>query len=256
MSSLIDPNDLGSRLVSVGLRGLAESVDDFLAHATKERLSAVQMIEELVRVEYIDRARRSLQRRQARAKIGVFKPMADFDWNWPSHIDRPMVERALQLHFVGEGVNLIVVGAHGLGKTMLLKNIAHLAVLEGHTVLCVTAARMLGELASIDSPSKLESRIKHYARMRVLCLDELGYLSYDSRAADLLFEIVTRRYEARRPIVLSTNLAFKDWTTIFPHATCTIALVDRLTHRADIIKLEGESWRRKEARARQQRTLA
>ena len=84
-------------------------------------------------------------------------------------------------------------------------------------------------------------------------MDELGYLSYDSRAADLLFEIVTRRYDAHKAIALTTNLAFKDWTTVFPHATFTLALVDRLTHRADIIKIAGDSWRRKEAQERQER---
>lgn len=157
----------------------------------------------------------------------------------------------MNLHFVDEGANLIIVGAHGLGKTMLLKNVAHSAVLKGHTVLFVTAAKMLGELSAIDSPSKLRHRLNYYARMRLLCVDELGYLSYDSRAADLLFDIVTRRYQRGRSIGLTTNLAFKDWTTVFPHATCTVALVDRLTHRADIIKVEGQSWRRKEAQERQ-----
>jgi DNA replication protein DnaC len=245
--------DLVGELNSLGIRGIAAVLDDFLAAAIKQRFSPVQLFEEFVRIEKRDRARRSLERRQARSRIGTFKPMADFDWNWPKTIDRPLVERSLRLDFVDEGANLIVVGAHGLGKTMLMKNVAHQAVLAGHTVLFVTAAKMLGELAAIDSPSKLEQRIRHYAGIRLLCVDELGYLSYDNRAADLLFEIVSRRYNAHKPIALTTNLAFKDWTTVFPHATCTIALVDRITHRADIIKIEGQSWRRKEAQERQAR---
>lgn len=256
MSSPTPSADLGQRLTAIGIRGIADTIDDFLARVTKQRLSPVQIVEEMLRIESLDRARRSLERRQARSKISSFKPMADFDWNWPKHIDRPLIERSLRLEFIDEGANLILVGAHGLGKTMLLKNIAHSAVLKGYTVLCVTAAKMLGELAAIDSPSKLETRLKHYAGMRLLCLDELGYLSYDNRAADLLFEIVNRRYEARKPIAVTTNLAFKDWTTVFPHATCTVALVDRLTHRADILKIEGHSWRRKEAQERQKRLSA
>ncbi len=180
--------------------------------------------------------------------------MADFDWMWPKDLDRPGVEAALGLRFVEEGANLVLVGAHGLGKTMLLKNVAHQAILAGHTVRFVTASKMLGELGAIDSPTKLESRLKYYVRPRLLCIDEVGYLSYDMRAADLLFEVVTRRYEAARSIALTTNLAFRDWTTVFPNATCTVALVDRLTHRADVVKLEGESWRKKEAMQRQQRS--
>ena len=117
----------------------------------------------------------------------------------------------------------------------------------------MTAARLINDLGAYDSPRALEQRLKHYAQMSLLCIDEVGYLSYDSRAADLLFEVVSRRHAAKKPIVLSTNLAFKDWGTVFPHATCTVALIDRLTHRADIIRIEGESWRKKEAKERQAR---
>lgn len=246
-------SDLKTTLVDVGLRGLEASLDDFVARASKGRWSPIQQLEELVRIETLDRARRSLERRQARSRIGAFKPMEDFDWNWPSKIDRPAVDRVLALTFIDEGANVIIVGAHGLGKTMLLKNIGHQAILRGATVLAVTAAKLLNDLSAQDSPRGLERRIKHYATVAVLCVDELGYLSYDNRAADLLFEVVSRRYAARKPIVLSTNLAFKDWDTVFPHATCTVALIDRLTHRADIIRIEGDSWRRKEAKERLER---
>jgi DNA replication protein DnaC len=245
--------DLGQSLTELGLRALGAGLDDFLQRAKKARLSPAQLLEELVVIERDDRARRSLERRQARSRIGNFKPMTDFDWDWPTELDRDLVEAALKLRFIDEGANLVIVGAHGLGKTMILKNIAHQAILAGHAVLCTTAAKMLGELSGIDSPSKLERRLKHYSRVRFLCVDEVGYLSYDNRAADLLFEIVTRRYEAGKSMALTTNLAFKDWATVFPHATCTVALVDRLTHRADILKIEGDSWRRKEALERQNR---
>lgn len=244
-------NDLGQSLIDLGLRAVGVGLDDFLER-TKTSKKAAQVLEELVRVEHEDRTQRSLERRQTRSKLGTFKPIADFDWDWPN-LDRDAVDAALKLRFLEDGANLVIVGAHGLGKTMLLKNIAHQAVLQGHAVLFITAAKMLGELGGIDSPSKLETRLKYYSRIRFLCVDEVGYLSYDNRAADLLFEIVTRRYETGKSMALTTNLAFKDWTTVFPHATCTIALVDRLTHRADILKIEGDSWRRKEALERQNR---
>ena len=201
----------------------------------------------------VQRNRRSLERRQRLSKLGPFKPITDFDWSWPSHIERALVEHALALHFIPEGANIISVGPNGVGKSMIIKNIAHQAILAGHSVLFVTAARMLNDLIARDSPRTLEARIRSYSRIAVLCIDEVGYLSYDSRAADLLFEVVSRRHAARKPIVLSTNLAFKDWGTVFPNATCTVALVDRLTHRADVIHIQGDSWRRKEARERQAR---
>lgn len=250
MTSTPSP-DLAKALRETGLRALADGLADFIALATKRRLSPVQILEEVARVEALDRAKRSLERRQGRCKVGAFKPMADFDWNWPTAIDRALVERALDLAFVRDGDNIILVGAHGLGKSMIVQNIAHQAVLNGHVALFVTAARLLNDLGACESSRALELRLKRYAQVAILCIDELGYLSYDSRAADLLFEVVSRRHATRKPIVLSTNLAFKDWATVFPHATCTVALVDRLTHRADIIRITGESWRKKEAKERQ-----
>lgn len=244
-------NELVEGLCALGLRGIATDLDRFVDVLQKSKKNDPRgMLAEILRVEREDRAQRSLERRQARSRIGNFKSIDDFDWAWPQSIDRDAIETALKLRFIDEGANIVIVGPHGVGKTMILKNIAHQAILGGHTVVVINAGRLLGDLSSIDSPSKLETRLKYYAQTRLLCVDEVGYLSYDSRAADLLFEIVTRRYEAHKPVVMTTNLAFRDWSTVFPHATCTIALVDRLTHRADILKISGKSWRRKEAQER------
>jgi DNA replication protein DnaC len=92
--------------------------------------------------------------------------------------------------------------------------------------------------------------IRRYTTPRLLCIDEVGYLSYSSRYADLLFEVVTRRYEQQRAIVLSTNKAFTEWSEVFPHAACTVTLVDRLVHRSEILEIEGDSFRLKEAKER------
>ena len=243
-------SELKEKLLTLGLRGVAEQLEPFLCFLSEQNKTPDEMLEALVELELADRSERSLKRRQRRSRIASFKPIAEFDWNWPKGLDRQSVEAALKLRFLREGANLVIVGAHGLGKTMLLKNIAHQAVLNGHSVLLISAARLLAELSSIDSPTLLARRLTFYCSFRLLCIDELGYLSYAQRATDLLFEVVSRRYETQRSIALTTNLAFKDWTTVFPHAACTVALVDRLTHRADIIKVEGQSWRRKEARER------
>jgi len=245
----MNPDELLSRLVDLKLYCLADDLDDFIARATKQRWSSQVLVEELVRQETAEHERRSLERRIRNAKAGRFKPMADFDWNWPKRLDRQAIERALTGRLVPEKRNLILVAAHGLGKTMIARNVAHATVLAGHSALFVEASRMLLDLGSRDSARTLERRLKHYARPQLLCIDEVGYLSYDARAADLLFEVVTRRYEAERPILMTTNLAFKDWPTVFPNASCLVALIDRLTHHADICLLEGESYRRREAEA-------
>ena len=132
---------LADVLKSLGLHYSAAHLDDFLAQATKRRWSPTQILEHLVEAEHQERTRRSLERRLAQAKIGRFTPMADFDWNWPTSIDRPALEAALALDFLQNGRNLIVVAAQGLGKSMLAQNVAFQAVLAGHRVLFTTASR-------------------------------------------------------------------------------------------------------------------
>ena len=171
--------------------------------------------------------------------------MADFDWNWPSRIDRELIERALSLEFIGEGRNLILLGANGLGKTMIAKNIAYAAATAGQSVLFRTAAELLADL-SCDSPQLRRRKFSFYARPRLLCIDEVGYLSYDSSSADLLYEVINRRYE-RNSVLITTNRAFKDWNEVFPNAACIATMLDRLTHHADITRIEGRSFRLRES---------
>src|SRR5271165_2461058 len=139
-------NNLASQLKQIGLRALPTQLDDFIARVTKGRCSAHQILEELAKAEATERSRRSLERRLRLSGIKRFKPMADFDWSWPTKIERDIIERALTLDFLGETRNLILVGRNGLGKTMIAQNIAHAAVLAGHTVLFRSAAALLEEL--------------------------------------------------------------------------------------------------------------
>lgn len=244
--------DLHRKLLALNLRRLADDLDDFLARATKQRLPPAGVVEELVRLELAERERRSLERRMKRSRLGRFKPMADYEWSWPKSIDRDSIERALSGQLVSERGNLVLVAAQGLGKTMIARNVVHATVMAGRSALFVEAAQMLLDLGGQDSSRALERRLRHYARPDLLAIDEIGYLSYDARAADLLFQVVSRRHEAKSTLV-TTNLAFSDWPTIFPNASCLVALIDRLTQHADICLIEGESYRRREAEARRKR---
>jgi len=214
---------LAEQLAALGLRATAATLDDVVALATKRRL--------------------------ARARIGRFTPMADFDWAWPKRIDRTAVEAALRLDFLADASNVIFISAQGLGKTMIAQNIAHAAVLAGHHVLFATAAQLLLDLGGQESARGLAQRLRYYTNRALLVIDEIGYLAYDARAADLLFQVVSRRYE-RRSLVLTTNLPFSEWPTIFPNAATATALIDRLVHHAEILTIEGDSYRRRVAEAR------
>ena len=148
------PSELAAQLKKLGFRVLPDQLEDFLGRAKKGRWSTRSALAEMARLEEIERSRRSLERRLGNARIGRFKPLVDFDWDWPKKIDRPLIERALTLDFVPEGRNLILLGANGLGKTMITKNIAHAAVLAGHSVLFRTASELLDDL-QLDSSELL-----------------------------------------------------------------------------------------------------
>jgi DNA replication protein DnaC len=240
------PNhDLAAQLEQLGLLVTAQALNDLLARASTQRWGARQLLEEIARSETQDLARRSLERRLAQAKLGRFKPMANFEWHWPKKIDRALIERALTLDFLNQGRNLILCGTNGLGKTMIAKNIAHAAVLAGHSVLFRTAGDLLADLDG-DSPGLRRRKFRFYGRPDLLCIDEIGYLTYDSHAADLLFEVINHRYE-RNSILVTTNKGFKEWNAVFPNATSIAALLDRLTHHAEVTLLEGTSYRVRES---------
>jgi DNA replication protein DnaC len=246
------PTTLTANLQRLGLAYTAETLNDLVARATRSRWSPTVLLETLVQAELEARARRRLERQLHAARLGRFKPMADFEWDWPKHLHRPTVERVFTLDFITRGENVVLVAPHGLGKTMLAKNLVHQAVLAGHSALFVTASDLLLDLNARDTSRALERRLRAYARPHVLAIDEIGYLAYDARAADLLFQIISRRYE-QRSIIVTTNLAFKHWDTVFPNAACAVALIDRLTHHAEIIPIEGESYRKREAELTQKK---
>ncbi|HPW18371.1 MAG TPA: IS21-like element helper ATPase IstB [Candidatus Aminicenantes bacterium] len=238
-------NDFIARLNKIGLRATAHNLDDFLAHATTGRWSPHQLLEKLTAAELEERSQRSLDRRLSSSGIQRFKPMADFDWTWPRKIEREVIERAFTLDFIKEARNLIMVGQNGIGKTMIAKNLCHAAILAGHSVLFRSASALIEDL-QCESATARKRKLRTYGNVGLLCIDEVGYLSYDDKAADLLYEIVNRRYE-RRPLIVTTNRGFKEWNEVFPNASCIVTLVDRLTHHADVTKIEGDSYRLRES---------
>lgn len=240
-------SELAQRLDDLGLRATGAGLDDLIARATKERWSPAQLLEHVVEIDEKDRVKRSLERRFSNSHLGRFKPMIDYDWTWPTKINRELVEHALGGDYLADARNIVLAAPQGLGKTMIAQNLAHQAILKGHSVLFLTAAQLLLDLGSQESSRALDRRLKHYAKVSLLVLDEVGYLAFDNRNADLLFQVVSRRYE-KKSLVLTTNLAFSDWPTVFPNATCATALIDRVIHHADVIAIEGESYRLREAK--------
>jgi len=234
-----------------GLRGLGfraprAALVALLTHATKSRLGPVETCEQLVAVERRERDARNLARRTKEATLGTVTPIDQFDWSHPRQIDRALVEHLLSLEFIKHGHNVLFRGPSGVGKTMLARCLSLAALQHGHTVRFVTLAAALADLLRQESLPALERRLRRYTQPDCLVLDELGYLPSDNRAADLLYNVVSRRHE-KRSTVISTNLSFKQWGTVFPGAACVVALVDRFAQHCHVADIDADSWRQKHA---------
>ena len=236
------PVDVADALRDLGFCTTQETINALLADLTKAKASPSQVCERLVRLEKTERDQRNLTRRTRVATLGSFKTVDQFDWAWPRSIDRKQYEYLCSLAFVDDGHNVLFRGQPGTGKTMLAQNLGLLALQKGYTVRFSTLAAALADLLRQESSPALERRFKRYTLPDMLILDELGYLPQDSRAADLLYNVIARRHE-RASTIITTNLAYKQWGTIFPSAACIGALVDRFAQHCHGIDIDAETYR-------------
>lgn len=231
---------LKERAQQLGLHGLVLNWEKIKDHT---------WVSKLIDWEEAERKKRGLLRRLKEARIGRFKSMADFDWHWPKKINHDQVEELFNLKFLAENENVIIMGPNAVGKTMIAQNIAYHAVLNGYSVRFTTASQLLNDFAAQEGASAFRRCLRRYYRPALLVIDELGYLSYDNRYADILFEVVNQRY-SEKSIIITTNQPFAQWNEVFPNATCVVTLVDRLVHHSEIITIAGDSYRLKEAKER------
>ncbi len=243
-------NDPAEALRALGFRASADALRALLAHATKSKLSPAEMCLDLAVLEKRERDARNLAARTKHATIGAAKPLDRFDWTHPREIDRELYEELHEtLDFIMRGENVLFRGQAGVGKSTLAKHLGLAALAKGHSVRFSTLAGALADLLRLESIPAIERRLRRYTQPDLLILDELGYIPCDPSAADLLFRIVSKRHESR-PVVITTNLSYKQWGTVFGEAPCLSALVDRFAQHCHVIDIDADSWRDKERQER------
>ena len=185
-------------------------------------------------------------RRIRQARFPQIKTLEQFKWNWPKKINQLQVKNLFRLNFINDKSNVVFLGGVGLGKTHLATALGYQACLKGHTLLFTTAVDAVNNLLAAQTTGRLKQELKKYHQTSVLILDELGYLPIDKTGADLIFQIISQRYE-QGSVIITTNRAFKDWPKIFNNdATLTSALLDRLLHHTETVIIEGKSYRMKD----------
>lgn len=239
-------NDPAEAIRGLGLRASLEAIRALLAHATKSKMSPAQLCLDLAVLERRERDTRNLAARTKAATLGAVKPLDRFDWAWPRSIDRELFDELHEtLGFLERGENVLLRGQPGVGKSTLAKHLGLAALSKGLTVRFTTLAAALADLLRRETIPAIERRLRRYTTPDLLIIDELGYVPCDSDAADLLFRIVSKRHESRA-VVITTNLAYKQWGTVFGDAPCLGALVDRFAQNCHVVDIDADSWRDKE----------
>ena len=215
--------------------------------AAQKQWTHLHYLAELVRGEADMRRDRTIQRRIRSARFSVIKTLDQFNWSWPKTINRAQVQNLFHLKFIEDKSNVVFIGGVGLGKTHLATALGYQACLKGHTVLFISAIETINNLYSAQQAGRLKQELKKYLKPALLILDELGYLPIDKIGADLLFQLISQRYE-QGAIIITTNRVFKDWPQIFNNDNMlTSALLDRLLHHIEAaVVVEGKSYRMKD----------
>ncbi len=237
---------LRMHLTNLKLSFLLEHLDELTQQAAAEQWSHLDYLTRLIEGEAHRREDRSVQRRVGLARFPVLKTIDQFDWGWPKKINRLQIQNLFRLQFIADKANVLFIANVGLGKTHLSIALGHTACLRGYSVLFTTAVDIINSLSAAQAHGNLKRELRKYLRPQLLQIDELGYLPIDKRGADLLFQVISGRYE-RGAIVITSNRAYKHWPEIFNNdSTLTSALLDRLLHHAETVLIEGKSHRMKD----------
>jgi len=237
---------LAARLQFLNLVFMRDNHESLAKQAATHHWSHVDYLAGLTEGEAALRHDRSIQRRIRTARFPVIKTLEQFRWSWPKNINRATVQNLFRLKFLDEKANVIFLGGVGLGKTHLATALGYAACLQGKSVLFTTAIDIINTLSAAQAANRLKFELKRYLTPSLLICDELGFLPIDKHGADLLFQIISLRYE-QGSVIITSNRAYKQWPEIFNNdSTLTSAILDRLLHHAETILIEGKSYRMKD----------
>jgi DNA replication protein DnaC len=241
-----DQRRLSEQLDQLRLSFIHEHHQALAEQGAREQWTLLQYLGKLIEGEHQLRQERCVARRIAAARFPVLKTLDQFDWNWPKKINRTHVQHLFALNFLNSKSSVVFIGGVGLGKSHLATALGHAACLKGHSVLFTTAVEAINVLTTAQAQYRLKAELKKFLSPTLLVMDELGYLPIDKTGADLLFQIISGRYE-KASTIITTNQIYKHWARIFNNdSTITSAVLDRLLHHNETVIIEGKSYRTKD----------
>jgi len=237
---------LEEKLKVLYLFNAAECYPILAKHADKNNLANEKFLELLVDEELAAKHQRILKKRVWEAKFPAISTLDQYDFTHPQRINKKLVLSLFDLQFMAKREWIVFMGNSGLGKTHLAKALGYEACNKGYRVLFTKTAHVIHALQAAQSDHTQEKELKRFTRPDLLILDETGFLPLDQGQANLLFQLISDRYEyGQGSTIVTTNLAFKNWGRIFNDSVLAQAVVDRITHRCQVVKIEGDSYRSK-----------
>ncbi len=232
-------------LQQLQLPHMAAQLDTLTAQAATDQWSPLNYLDHLTQVEANARFERDVQRKLRLAHLPFFKTLDQFDFAFQPSLNEQQVRDLASLRFIANADNLLLLGPPGVGKTHLAVALAMAALMRGFSVYFSTVADLLETLARDARADRLAQRMQILCRPHLLILDEMGYFSLDKRAAQFLFQLVSRRYQ-KGSILLTSNKSYADWGDIFADPVLASALLDRLLHQSVTLNIRGSSYRLKD----------
>jgi DNA replication protein DnaC len=234
--------DLGELLGYLGLRITAAGADGLISESLKNNWSHLKFLETLVSREAAGKRERSIAACVAQAGFPAIKTIDAFDFTFPKSVPRDQLLAAMALRFIEANEGFVFLGEPGTGKTHLAISIGYGACLGGYSVRYTTAIDMINDLQAAQAGHQLRKTMGAYKRPELLIIDEVGYLPFDDKGSNLFFQVISARYETGSTI-LTTNLPFSKWGETFANNTVAAAIVDRLSHHNELIRIIGDSYR-------------
>lgn len=235
-------------LTDLGMHKMQEHLDFYIDLVNKGEKSFSQALDELIEIEQQNNRVRAENACVLTAAFPFIKTMEEFDFSFQPSINRKQLLELNNLGFVDKKENILFVGSSGVGKTHLATSIGITCARSRISTYFIPFESLITQLKKALLENRLESRLKHFAKYKVLIIDEIGYMPIDSDSANLFFQLIAKRYE-RNCTIITTNTPFSRWGEIFGSPTLANAVLDRLLHHSQIVSIKGPSYRLKEKRA-------